>query len=498
MRVVRVLYVMAVFAVAILEVSCGDTFRPIAIPQNPQPPDPKSLHFALVLTANGPQGCVPNTNPPIFPHPPYPDDSPCDPSIHPGGSSRIDVSGDSNVGTATVGLNPVHAVTLPNSDTAYVANLADNTLSAYSSTSAGPATTTITLPPGTNPVFVETKESSTVYVAGKGDGTAGQSVSAISAAQNVITRTLTAADGIGSNPVAMVETGNGKKLYVVSQGSGTVAAINTVDKSVNAVISVGTGPIWAVVRADDARVYVLNEGSSTVSVIDTVNDVVTASPNVGAANFMAYDSTLNRLYLTVPGTSHLSVLDISSDPPVALPDVDLSTVCPPGTCKLDGVTTLPGGTNTASRQGTVYVSSHIFSGTCTQLPGAPADVPPCVTTQVTVVNAPNNTIEKTITTLHTVFVNSQSVGTKPDVPVVPFCDETSSAPAHARFRRYIAAAKDASRVFVANCDAGGTDIIRTSDDTFVLNLPAPTSSAPALPGQSFPAPQNPVFIVPGR
>src|ERR1041385_184097 len=112
MRVVRVLCVMAVFVVAILEVSCGDTFRPIAIPQNPQPPDPKSLHFALVLTANGPEACVPFSSPPVFPS-----GEPCDPSLHPGASSRIDVSADSNVGTATVGLNPVHAVTLPNSDT---------------------------------------------------------------------------------------------------------------------------------------------------------------------------------------------------------------------------------------------------------------------------------------------------------------------------------------------------------------------------------------------
>jgi YVTN family beta-propeller protein len=296
----------------------------------------------------------------------------------------------------------------------------------------------------------------------------------------------------------MVETGNQKKLYVVNQGSGTVTAINTVDKSVSAVIPTGTSPIWAVVRADDARVYVLNQGSGTVSVIDTLNDAVTATLNVGAANYMTYDSSFNRLYLTVPGTSHVAALDVSADPPVALPDVDLSTVCPPGTCKLDALTTLPDGGNTNSRKGTVYVSSYIVSGTCTQLPGAPTDNPPCITTQVSVISTPNNALLKTITTLHTVFVNSQSVGTKADVPVVPFCDPTSLDPVHARFRRHIAAARDASRVFVANCDAGGTDIIRTTDDTFVLNLPAPVSSAPALPGQDFPPPQNPVFVTPGR
>jgi len=488
------LCVIAVFVVVILEVNCGDTFRPIAIPQNPQPPDPKNIHFALVLTANGPENCVPATNPPTFP-----DGSPCDPSVHPGASSRIDVSGDTNVGTATIGRGPVHAVVLPGSsgDTTYVANLTDNTLSAYLSSSAGPSTITITLPPGTNPVFLATQETGTVYVAGVGNGTTtGPTVSAISSSQNVITRTLTAGDGIGNNPMSMVETGDGKKLYVVNQGDGTVTAINTVDKSVNAVIPTGTSPIWGVARQDSARVYVLNQGSGTVSVIDTVNDVVLGAPvNVGPANYMAYDNTLNRLYLTIPSTSQLVTLNVSSDPPVALPNVDLSAACPVGTCTLDSLTTLPAGSTSDSKKGTIYVSGYTLSSTCSQLAGAPTDTPPCITTQVSIVN-PQTIInppaqQSTITTLHTVFVNSQSAGTKPDVPVVPLCNSV-------RFRRHIAAAVDASRVFVANCDAGGTDIIRTSDDTFVLSLPAPTSSAPALPGQSFPAPQNPVFVLPGR
>lgn len=482
MRVVRALRVLVIFAVAIMEISCGDTFRPIAIPQNPQPPDPKSIHFALFLSANGPETCP-------LPGNPVP---PCDDSIHPGTSSRIDASGDTNVSTATVGLGPVHAALLPNSDTAYVANLADNTITAYISSVAGAATTTITLPPGTNPVFLATKESGTVYAAGVGNGTTGQTISAISTGQNVITRTLTASDGIGSNPIAMVETSNGKKLYVVNNGDGTVSAINTIDKTVGTVMATGASPIWAVVRADDARVYVLNQGSGTVSVIDAINDVVLANITVGAANYMTYDQPFNRLYLTVPGTSQVAVLDVSSNPPVALPNIDLSAVCPPGACKLDSVTTLPQGSNNQSKKGTIYVSSYtIDATTCTQLAGAPADTPPCITTQVSVIKPPTNTLQKTITTLHTVFVNSVAVGTKPDVPIVPFCNS-------ARFRRHIGAAADDSRVFVANCDGGGIDIIKTDDDSFVLNLPAPVSSAPALPGQTFPPPQNPIFVLPGR
>lgn len=491
MRVVRMLRVMVIFAVAIFEIGCGDTFRPIAIPQNPQPPDPKDTHFALVLTANGPETCQP-TSPPTLPLP-APDGTPCDPDSHPGTSNRIDVSGDTNVGTATVGLGPVHAVLLPpNGNQAFVANQLDNTITSYATANVGPATTTITLPPGTNPVFVETTESGTVYAVGQGN-----TLSVISTSQNVVTKTLTSADGIGPNPVAMVETPDGKKLYVVNQGGDSVTAVNTIDKTVNSFIPTGTAPIWAVARADSARVYVLNQGSGTVSVIDTLNDVVLGAPiSVGSANYMVYDKVLNRLYLTIPASSQLAVIDVSVDPPVALPNVNLSTVCTVGVCKLDSVTTLPQGSNSDSKKGTIYVSSfEVNPTTCTQLAGAPVDVPPCVTTRVSVINPATLNLGKTVTTLHTVFVNSTAVGTKTDVPVVPFCDENAAVEPHARFRRHIASSADASKVFVANCDAGGTDIIKTSDDSFVLKLPAPVSSAPPLPNQSFPPPQNPVFVL---
>jgi YVTN family beta-propeller protein len=449
MRVVRILRLLAILAVAAIELSCGETFRPIAVPENPQPPDPSSLHFELVLTNNG-------TN-------------------NPGESNRIDVSGDSNAGAATVGLGPVHAALLPpNGSQAFVANQLDNTITSYS-TSTPTTVTTITLPPGSNPVFVATTQPDTVYAANPGNNT----VSVISITQNVVSRTI----GVGNNPIAMVETPDGKKLYVVNQGDGTVTAINSSDKTVNAVIPTGTSPTWAVARSDNSRVYVLNQGSGTVSVIDTLADTVLNNVPVGAASYMVYDKSLNRLYLTIPSTAQLAVLNVAVDPPVALSNVDLSTACPAG-CVLDSVTPVPDGTK-------VYVSGHQISGTCTQLAGAPVDTPPCITTQVSIIKTPNDTVQQTLTTLHTVFVNSVSVGSKPDVPVVPFCDSI-------RFRRHIASAGDGSRVFVANCDAGGTDIIRTSDDTFVLDLTAPVSAAAPAPGQTFPPPQNPVFVLSGR
>jgi hypothetical protein len=98
------------------------------------------------------------------------------------------------------------------------------------------------------------------------------------------------------------------------------------------------------------------------------------------------------------------------------------------------------------------------------------------TAVVTVINTLNNTVKKTIT-----------------LPTVPAQSVCGTIP----FRVSIAAGADSSRVYVANCDAEGASIIRTSDDTFQFTLAAPVSAAPAPPGSTQPPPQNPLWILAG-
>src|SRR5881409_1786265 len=88
MSVWRVARVFAVFVLLLVCVGCGDQFRPVATPITPPPPDPQPTHFIFVLNGNG--------------------------ANDPGTGTRIDVSGDTNVGVATVGTGPVHAALLPN------------------------------------------------------------------------------------------------------------------------------------------------------------------------------------------------------------------------------------------------------------------------------------------------------------------------------------------------------------------------------------------------
>jgi YVTN family beta-propeller protein len=398
---------------ALICISCGDQFRPVAIPVVPPPPHPEATHFVVVLSDNGAQ--------------------------NPGASSRLDVSGDTNVGVAQLGVGPAHAALTASSSRLYVANTAEDSVSSFSPTSTTSIVTT-SLPSGSQPVFVHTTESGMVYVA----NFASNTVAAISTTTNVLLSPLI---HVGSHPVALAETPDQKKLYAVNQGDGTVSSINMVDRSVNPAIATGASPVWAVTRSDSARVYVLNSGGGTVSTIDTTTDGVLSTVPVGAgANYMTYDSKLNRLYVTNPTANTVTALNISADPPTLLFAVPVAAS--PIT-----VAVLPDGSR-------AYVASA-------------SSVGGTVTSQVTVVNASDGTVRNVI----------------PLNAVPAACGVT-------RFELFIGASADSSKVYVGNCDAGNTSIIRTSDETKVLDIPAPLSAV-TPPNGGNPPPQNPVFVLAG-
>ncbi|MGH9537377.1 MAG: YncE family protein [Terriglobales bacterium] len=405
--------VLGVLLLCLIGVSCGDEYRPVAVPIVPPQPDPAALHFMLVLSDNGPND--------------------------PGAGSELDVSGDTNIGVAQVGLSPSHATLIPNGARLYVTNSAEDSVSSYSPTSPG-SVTTISLPAGADPVFVHSTENNTVYVANFGNKT----VAAISTATNVVLSPLIV---VGTNPVALAETPDQKKLYVANQGDGDVSSISLVDRSVVQTIPTGGTPVWTVARSDSARVYVLNGGSGTVSAIDTATDTLLSNVAVGAgANFMLYDGKLNRLYVTNPTANTLTALSVAADPPAVL--FTLPVAASPVT-----VAALPDGTR-------AYVASVSSSGGT-------------AISQVTVVNASDGSVRT----------------------VIPLASVAASC-ASARFELFTAASADSSKVYVGNCDARNTSIIRTSDDTKVLDMAAPLSAV-TPPNGGNPLPQNPVFVLAG-
>ena len=181
-----------------------------------------------------------------------------------------------------------------------------------------------------------------------------------------------------------------------------------------------------------------------VSAIDTASDTVVNSVSVGVgANFMLYDPTRNRLYVSNPVANTVTYLAAGSD---ALPAVVIDVANP------ISVAVLPDGTR-------AYISSASVSGGN-------------VTSRVTVINAAGGSV-----------TNHDSL----DHDVAPGCASNPS-------ELSMAASADSTRVYVGNCDAGNVAIIQTLSDTLVLQMPAPQS---ATFKNGTPLPQNPVFVVAG-
>jgi YVTN family beta-propeller protein len=383
----------AAISVGLFCSGCGDTFRPVANPEPLPGGDPQRTAHAVVVSSNG---------------------------SNPGTAVVIDVSGDTNVGTLTgdtfVGRSPVHAAS--NVGTIYVVNRDDDNVTTFTVPTVGSLLNLgkITLDTGAKPVFVAAAQGK-VFVAESGLGM----VKDISASSN---QSIQVGKSPSSAPVALVATPDGSQLYSLNQGDDTVSVIfPATDQNVTATtpLSLPTGakPVWGAVSADGARVYVVNQGTNNISVIDTASDTVIQPSNplpVGAGpNYIFYQASLNRFYVTSPADNSLSIIDNNVDPSQCATNPTLCVQkvslagAPCNALHPISVTALADGTR-------VYVADDMTNSVC-------------------VLNTTNNTFTKSI-----------PVGTKPV---------------------FIASDPDSTRVFTANSGSGDVSIIQTSSDTTV-------------------------------
>jgi DNA-binding beta-propeller fold protein YncE len=440
---------------------CGDTFRPIIIPNPPTFPDPRAAHTVVSINDNG--------------------------TVVPGSAMVIDVSGDTDMSVASVGLAPVHAVQqtanqvlVVNHSVTGPLNTADSiTKLSFNGTTISGATT-ISLPPNSAPNFVATTESSHAYVLLP--GYVPPSVEVV----NTNTNSLVATIPVGNNPVAMAETPNSQKLYVANPGDNTVSGFNTIDRSPRTINGSFNAPLWVIARSDSQRVYVLN-GSGVVSTIDTTStagpdNVIDASISAPGAAYMLYDANKNRLYIPGGRSTQLTILDVSqSSPqplgggPIGIPTVAPSSRPASDFCSLTSTQPLIVAAVAALPDGSrAYVGSYYEDA---------VNNVNYICPQVTVIDVASNTIK--------------SYFAVPGFPAYDaFCFPTIVSP-RVRFRLMMAAGGDSTRAYLSSCDGGNVNIIDTSSDTYILNLPAPIGSRPPiLPSPQNP-PQNPVFLIAG-
>jgi len=368
-----VIVLAALFVISLFCSGCGEVFRPVANPVPLPGGDPQRVAHAIVLSANG---------------------------ADPGNIINLDVSGDTNIGTIPAGRNPVHATALLSFGQVYAANQNDDSVTTYSSLLLSNPITTISLPVGARPVFAASTEAAKVYIA----ESARARVGVIAVSLNALSTEV----AVGNNPVALAETPDGKKLYCVNNADNSVTVINTTDLTVNpAPITVGSSPVWAAASSDGAWIFVVNQGSNTVSVISTASDTKVADIPVGAGpNFVFFDKTLKRAYVTSPAGNSLSILDASGAAPALMATAAVGGAPCSGAAPVSVVAIADG-----SR---AYVANRDSNNVCV------------------------------LSTLTNTFTKQVPLGTAPVS---------------------IAAAPDGTKVYTANSGSGDVSVILTSNDT---------------------------------
>jgi YVTN family beta-propeller protein len=288
-------------------------------------------------------------------------------------------------GCATAGFNGVFTVTAASGNTFSVSNLS----SATDNPEFGGARAKTP-----NAVFANTADNNNMYVAGY----ATNSVYAISTSTDVVSTTIP----VGAHPVALAELPNNQQIYVANQGSGTVSVISTVNDTVTQTIVPATGavPVWVVAKSDSTTVYVLDNSGVIYDFNPLVGTIrctgpqptgcsATATANAGAgSNFLTFDPTLDRLYVTNPTNSEIGILDASVDPPRLINTINLATaaasVC--SSCAPDSITALGDGSR-------AYAAAYQFFPGCTDTSGNAVN---CVETLVAVIDGPSATLKSVV------------------------------------------------------------------------------------------------------
>ena len=276
--------------VCIILAGCSQTFRQIAIPLPTQTGDPAPLNRALFATTDG--------------------------ASRPGAVTFVDVSGDTNVGQVRVGNNPVQIGLTFGGGRAITPNTGDNTASSFQTGVTNPTVNATSLPASANAVFAHSRQNGKFYIA-----LSGPTHNSLGVVDSTLALVKEVALGTCSNPVAISQVPGPGSVYVACKGSGEVAEVTPNDNVFLKTIGVGSSPVWLDTSSDGKYTFVANQGSSTVSVICSSTDVtvcvgdtvVQTIPVGGAPNFLKYDVHSQRVY--VGGAGFISIIDTSGIQP---------------------------------------------------------------------------------------------------------------------------------------------------------------------------------------
>lgn len=285
----------------VIELGCGQQYRPVANPIVGSGGQPQTTHFAWVV----------NYNP-----------------IGSGSSTKIDVSGDTNLQVLTMGPGSIFEAYQGVSNGAmFVANRDGDSVSQFSLIGAT-AVLNVSLYPGSRPVSLASQASAEMYVVNSGTNTVCPhtgSLSVISTSSLVATNTVCV--GVTPRPIVQLPSvttngvANTQKVYVANEGDNTISVYSPVTQSITATITQANGlnlnPVAMVASSDGNYVFVVTQGNGssagTLDIITTSNDAVAASVPIGVGpTAITLDTFLNRLYVANTGDNTVTVFDATN------------------------------------------------------------------------------------------------------------------------------------------------------------------------------------------
>ena len=323
----RFLRSFAVFALAVLalvfELGCGTQYRPVANPIVSNGGQPQQLHSAFVVNYN-PLGAGTNT--------------------------KIDVSGDTNMQVLTMGSGSFFETFLGGLGGAiFVANRDADSISEFTLIGTT-AVLNLSLHPGSRPVSLASTSSTNVYVVNSGTTSpcpSTGSLSVVSASNLVVANTLC----VGTNPGPVMKLPSGGKVYVANQGDNTISVYDPNTQSISSTITQANGlhvnPVAMVASSDGAYVFVVSQGNGStpgaLDIINTSNDTVGGSAPVGLGpTSITLDTVLNRLYVANTGGNSVTTFDVTSVALGVNPPIRALATTPVGTAPVS-VAALPNG-----------------------------------------------------------------------------------------------------------------------------------------------------------
>jgi YVTN family beta-propeller protein len=344
MKFLRVVGFLALAAFLLLiELGCGDQYRPVANPIISPGGQPQTTHFAWVVNYNASGN---------------------------GSTTEIDVSGDTNLAVNTMGIGSISEAFPASSLSLYVANNGNDTVSQYLPTLAG-AITTINLLPGSRPIALTSAQNTAMYVLNSGPNSTCPTTGSLSTISTA-TLTVTGTFCVGVNPVAMVQSPANGWIYVLNQGDDSISAFNPAGPfivgTITAANGLGLNPV-SVTTNSQGWIFVVTEGDGvnpgTLDIIPSGYYYIAATIPLGVGPMASVvDPHLNRLYVANTIGNTVSVFDASNVNVANNPAMPLLATVQVGTSPI-GVTALLDGSrfyvaNSGSDDVTV-VSANSFS-----------------------------------------------------------------------------------------------------------------------------------------